>query len=146
MKENGKIDMEKERVIHYSIDKAKEVDYFHKKFLVKRRDLISLIPEEEWRLRAKLIQEELNEYIEANEKGDIVEIADAIADLDFLVNGAYSIHGLIDKHEEIFKEVMRSNMSKLDKDGKPILRADGKIIKSELYEGPHIENVLFKKD
>jgi hypothetical protein len=51
-------------------------------------------------------------------------------------------HGLQDKIAEVFEEIQRSNMSKLDANGQPIYREDGKVMKSELYFRPDIKNVL----
>ena len=87
---------------------------------------------------ARLIQEELDEYREALAAGDIIDIADALSDLLYVVMGTYLSHGLQDKAERLFDEVHRSNMSKLDEDGQPIYRADGKVLKSELYVPPDL--------
>jgi predicted HAD superfamily Cof-like phosphohydrolase len=53
-------------------------------------------------------------------------------------------HGLQDKIVEVFQEIQRSNMSKLDANGKPIYREDGKVLKSELYFRPDIKSILEK--
>jgi len=124
------------------MNKSKLVDAFHKAFKIKTRSKPSLIPIEEWRLRANLIQEELDEYIQANLNSDLVEVADALCDMDFLVNGGYSIHGLVNKEQSVFQEVLNSNMSKLDENGEPILRSDGKVLKSSNYFKPDLRKVL----
>ena len=93
-------------------------------------------------VRARLIQEELDEYREALAAGDIIDIADALSDLLYVVMGTYLSHGLQDKAERLFDEVHRSNMSKLDQDGQPIYRADGKVLKSELYVPPDLAPIL----
>ena len=51
-------------------------------------------------------------------------------------------HGLQDKITEVFEEIQRSNMSKLDKYGKPIYREDGKVMKSDQYFKPNIAAIL----
>lgn len=93
-------------------------------------------------LRYKLMREENEEYLEAAQNGDIVEIADALGDMLYILCGTILKHGLQDKMAEVFREIQRSNMSKLDKDGKPIYREDGKVMKSELYFKPDIAAIL----
>jgi predicted HAD superfamily Cof-like phosphohydrolase len=80
--------------------------------------------------------------LEAAKNGDIVEIADALGDQLYILCGTLLRHGLQLKIEEVFMEIQRSNMSKLDRNGKPIYREDGKVLKSELYFKPDIEKVL----
>lgn len=93
-------------------------------------------------LRYKLMREENEEYLEAAQKGDLVEIADALGDMLYILCGTILKHGLEEKISEVFEEIQRSNMSKLDRDGKPIYREDGKILKSELYFKPDIASIL----
>ncbi|GAP15835.1 uncharacterized protein conserved in bacteria [Longilinea arvoryzae] len=102
------------------------------------------LPPEVVALRVSLIQEELNEYRTAAEAGDLVEIADALSDLMYVVLGTYLAHGLQDAAEDLFAEVQRSNMSKLDENGLPIFRADGKVLKSKLFSAPDLKTVLEK--
>ena len=71
-----------------------------------------------------------------------MEIADALGDQLYILCGTLLRHGLQHKIEEVFMEIQRSNMSKLDRNGKPIYREDGKVLKSELYFKPDIEKVL----
>ena len=59
--------------------------------------------------------------------GELVEIADALTDLLYLVLGTYHSHGLQDIAAELFDEVHRSNMTKLGANGQPVLREDGKV-------------------
>ena len=92
--------------------------------------------------RIKMLREEMEEYIEAAEDEDLVGIADALTDLLYVVLGTYIAHGLHPCVEALFDEVHRSNMTKLDENGAPILRADGKILKSQLYKPPDISSVL----
>lgn len=95
-------------------------------------------------LRYKLMQEENDEYLEAAKNGDLVEIADALGDMMYILCGTILKHGLQHKIEEVFEEIQRSNMSKLDADGNPIYREDGKILKSEMYFKPDIASILDK--
>lgn len=93
-------------------------------------------------LRYKLMREENEEYLEAAENGDIVEIADALGDMLYILCGTILSHGLEDKMVEVFEEIQRSNMSKLDENGKPIYREDGKVLKGNLYFKPQIATIL----
>jgi predicted HAD superfamily Cof-like phosphohydrolase len=96
-------------------------------------------------LRYKLMREENEEYFEAAQKGDLVEVADALGDMLYILCGTILKHGLQDKMEEVFQEIQRSNMSKLDENGKPIYREDGKVLKSALYFKPDIKSILDKQ-
>lgn len=107
----------------------------------------SAVPEgvlstKELRLRHELMREENDEYLAAAEQGDLVEVADALGDQLYILCGTILKHGLQHKIEEVFMEIQRSNMSKLDADGKPIYREDGKVLKSEHYFRPDIAAVL----
>ena len=93
-------------------------------------------------LRHRLMHEENEEYLEACKNGDLVEIADALGDMMYILCGTILSHGLQDKIENIFEEIQRSNMSKLGTDGKPIYREDGKILKGPNYFKPDIKKNL----
>lgn len=93
-------------------------------------------------LRFNLMKEENEEYLEAVQNGDLVEIADALGDMLYILCGTILEHGLQHKIEEVFDEIQRSNMSKLGEDGKPIYREDGKVMKGPNYFKPNIEEVL----
>jgi predicted HAD superfamily Cof-like phosphohydrolase len=93
-------------------------------------------------LRYNLMREENEEYLEAAQAGNVVEIADALGDMLYILCGTMLKHGLQDHMEEVFREIQRSNMSKLGADGRPIYREDGKVLKSELYQKPDIARVL----
>ena len=95
-------------------------------------------------LRHRLMHEENEEYLEACKNGDLVEIADALGDMMYILCGTILSHGLQDKMEDIFEEIQRSNMSKLGDDGKPIYREDGKILKGPKYFKPDIKKNLDK--
>ena len=93
-------------------------------------------------LRYNLMKEENEEYLEAAQNDDIVEIADALGDMLYILCGTIIEHGLQDKIEEVFNEIQRSNMSKLGEDGKPIYREDGKVMKGPNYFKPNFEAIL----
>ncbi|MBK8338842.1 MAG: nucleoside triphosphate pyrophosphohydrolase family protein [Flavobacteriales bacterium] len=93
-------------------------------------------------LRYKLIREENEEYLDAALRGDLVEVADALGDILYILCGTLLKHGLEHKIDEVFREIQRSNMSKLDANGKAIYREDGKVLKSELYFRPDIATIL----
>ncbi|MBS1651612.1 MAG: nucleoside triphosphate pyrophosphohydrolase family protein [Bacteroidetes bacterium] len=125
-------------------DKIKHVEEFHNKFKIGNANELTLISEKDYTLRYNLIKEENEEYLEACKNKDMIEIADALGDQLYILFGTILKHGLQHKIEEVFDEIQRSNMSKLDKNGEPIYRADGKILKSELYFKPNIKDILQK--
>ena len=92
------------------------------------------------RLRYDLIDEELKELGQAIEERNIVEVADALTDLLYVVYGAGHSFGLdLDK---CFEEVHNSNMTKLGPEGKPIYREDGKVMKGPGYRAPDLKTTL----
>lgn len=93
-------------------------------------------------LRHKLMHEENEEYLEAAQEGDLVEVADALGDMLYILCGTIISHGMQYKIEEVFEEIQRSNMSKLDINGNPIYREDGKVMKSDQYFKPNIASIL----
>jgi predicted HAD superfamily Cof-like phosphohydrolase len=129
----------------YLIHKIKYVEEFHEVFQIgNNHEPTATIDQKECELRYNLMKEENEEYLEACRKGDIVEIADALGDQLYILFGTILRHGLQYKIEEVFDEIQRSNMSKLDENGKPIFREDGKVMKSNLYFRPDIKSVLEK--
>lgn len=119
------------------------VETFHNAFGIENNYTPTTeLTEAEILLRYKLMREENEEYMEAAQNGDIVEIADALGDQLYILCGTILKHGLQHKIAEVFQEIQRSNMSKLDADGKPIYREDGKVMKSELYFKPNIKDIL----
>ena len=91
-------------------------------------------------LRYDLIKEELDELSLAIKEKDIIEVADALTDLLYVVYGAGHAFGIdLDK---CFAEVQRSNLSKLDIDGKPIYNENGKVIKGPNYSKPNLKQYL----
>jgi predicted HAD superfamily Cof-like phosphohydrolase len=97
-------------------------------------------------LRHRLMQEENDEYLDACRQKDLTLIADALGDKLYILLGTIIAHGLQDKIGEVFDEIHRSNMSKLDDNGRPIYREDGKILKSNNYFLPDIRSILNKKE
>jgi predicted HAD superfamily Cof-like phosphohydrolase len=119
------------------------VETFHDAFGIQNNySPTTQVSESELELRHRLMAEENDEYLEAAKRGDLVEIADALGDQLYILCGTILKHGMQDKIIEVFEEIQRSNMSKLDADGKPIYREDGKVMKSELYFKPDIAKVL----
>ncbi len=119
------------------------VETFHNAFGIENNySPTTELTEAEILLRYKLMREENEEYLEAAQNGDIVEIADALGDQLYILCGTILKHGLQHKIAEVFQEIQRSNMSKLDANGKPIYREDGKVMKSELYFKPNIKDIL----
>ncbi|MFB9057740.1 hypothetical protein ACFFU9_13415 [Mariniflexile ostreae] len=96
-------------------------------------------------LRFNLMKEENEEYIEAANNNDLVEVADALGDMLYILCGTIIEHGMQYKIEDVFNEIQRSNMSKLGEDGKPIYRADGKVLKGPYYFEPNIKSILDKE-
>ena len=119
------------------------VKLFHKKFNINYLNVPKAnIPEEIKELRFKLMEEENLEYLKASKENDIVEIADALGDMLYILCGTIISHGLQNKIEEIFQEIQSSNMSKLGENGKPIYREDGKVLKGPNYFKPDIGKIL----
>jgi predicted HAD superfamily Cof-like phosphohydrolase len=80
--------------------------------------------------------------LQAAKQGDIVEVADALGDMLYILCGTILKHGMQHKIEEVFQEIQRSNMSKLDENGQPIYREDGKVLKGPNYFKPNINKIL----
>ena len=91
----------------------------------------------------KLAEHLLNEIdFEAAQSNDLVEVADALGDMLYILCGTIIEHGMQHKIESVFDEIQRSNMSKLGSDGSPIYRADGKVMKGPNYFKPNIKAIL----
>jgi predicted HAD superfamily Cof-like phosphohydrolase len=118
---------------------------FHDSFGINNEDEPkAVIDDKAIMLRYKLMREENEEYLEAAQNGDLIEIADALGDMLYILCGTILTHGMQYKIAEVFLEIQRSNMSKLDKNGKPIYREDGKVLKSDQYFKPNIAEILEK--
>lgn len=116
---------------------------FHKAFNLNiNYEPVAHIGEDRNLLRYKLMREENEEYLEAANNGDLVEVADALGDMLYILAGTIIEHGLQHKIDEVFDEIQRSNMSKLGEDGQPIYREDGKVLKGPNYFKPKIGDIL----
>ena len=91
-------------------------------------------------LRVSLIKEELDELIEAMNKKDLVEVADALTDILYVTYGAGHAFGI--NLDDCFEEVQNSNMSKLDENGKPIYNEHGKVMKGPNYFKPNLSKFV----
>lgn len=120
----------------HTIDQVKE---FHEKFGHLIAELPSIPPRAELELRLKLLKEELKELEDGLEAGDVVEVFDALLDLQYVLDGAFLICGMHKIKSIGFTEVHQSNMSKLGRDGKPVYREDGKILKGPDYWKPRLD-------
>ena len=121
------------------------VETFHKAFKIENNyKPTTELSEADIELRHRLMAEENEEYLEAAKNGDLVEIADALGDMLYILCGTILKHGMQNKIEEVFEEIQRSNMSKLDANGQPIYREDGKVMKSDQYFKPNIKAILEK--
>ena len=124
-------------------DKILAVKEFHKAFKLDYLDKPKAdLGMDKNKLRFNLMKEENEEYFEAAIKNDIVEVADALGDMLYILCGTIIEHGIEHKIDEIFREIQNSNMSKLDADGIPIYREDGKVLKGPNYFKPDIERIL----
>lgn len=119
------------------------VELFHRTFgMGVSKEVRADLGEARNRLRFNLMDEENREYLEAVNNNDIVEVADALGDMLYILCGTILEHGMQHKIEEVFQEIQRSNMSKLGQDGKPIYREDGKVLKGPNYFKPDIAGIL----
>ena len=126
-------------------NKISAVELFHNSFgLGVSQAMKADLGEAKNRLRFSLMDEENKEYLEAANNDDLVEVADALGDMLYILCGTILEHGMQCKIEEVFEEIQRSNMSKLGGDGKPIYREDGKVLKGPNYFKPNIKKVLDK--
>ena len=129
-----------------------QVATFHRVFGQNIETQPTLISKETAKLRYDLMNEENDEYFEAVENNDLVEIADALTDQLYILCGTILEHGMQNIIEDCFQEVQRSNMSKLDEEGLPIINGEngvfdktrplGKILKSNNYTPPNLNQFL----
>ena len=119
-----------------------KVGVFMKTFGQEIKNKPSFSTEKINQLRISLIQEEVDELKEAMANNDLLEVADALTDLLYVTYGAGHAFGIdLDK---CFNEVQNSNMSKLDKDGKPIYNQLGKVMKGPNYFKPDLSKFINK--
>ncbi len=113
------------------------VKQFHDTYKIGySNDPIADLGPEKNKLRFKLMSEENEEYLDASNNNDIIEVADALGDMLYILCGTIIEHGMQDIIEPVFDEIQKSNMSKLGKDGNPIFREDGKVMKGPNYFKP----------
>ena len=86
--------------------------------------------------------EENEEYLEAANNNDLVEVADALGDMLYILCGTILTHGMQHIIEDVFAEIQGSNMSKLGLGGKPIYREDGNVMKGPNYRRPDLKQFL----
>lgn len=123
----------------------KAVQEFHKSFgLGIQHKPVAKLSDQKLKLRFDLMAEENEEYLEAAKNNDLIEVADALGDMLYILCGTILEHGMQYKIEEVFSEIQRSNMSKLGKNGKPIYREDGKVMKGPDYFKPNISEIISK--
>ena len=126
-------------------NELKAVAEFHDAFGIESANApVVSLPEQTVLLRHNLMKEENEEYLEAAQNKDLVEVADALGDMLYILCGTILSHGMQHKITEVFNEIQRSNMSKLGADGKPIYREDGKVLKGPNYFKPNIASILNK--
>ena len=118
-----------------------DVRDFHQAFGQRIGEKPEFPDEDERKLRVKLLREEFTEYLDGESFNDLVEVADALADIIYIACGTAVSYGI--PLDDVFAEVHRSNMAKLV-DGKVIRREDGKIQKPEGWTAPNIKKILTK--
>lgn len=109
---------------------------FHTKFGLDAPNKVSYLSPKTAKLRKKLIEEEAKEVRDAIDEGKLTDIAKELADLLYVTYGTAVSMGI--DIEWVFNLVHKSNMSKIDKNGKPLIREDGKILKGPDYYEPEI--------
>ena len=131
------------KINHYIIMKKQieSVKKFHNTYKLGYSETpIANLGNSKNKLRFSLMSEENEEYLEAANNDDIIEVADALGDMLYILCGTIIEHGMQDIIEDVFDEIQRSNMSKLGEDGEPIYREDGKV-----HKGPNYFKPNFKK-
>ncbi len=119
----------------------RQVGDFHRAYgLPVREAPTAAVGPDQVTLRQALIEEEVRELAEAAQAGDLVGVADALADIVYVAYGTAHVYGI--DLDAVLDEVHSSNMTKLGADGRPIRRADGKVLKGPDYRPPDIAAVL----
>ena len=116
------------------------VKNFHLVFQQPIRNEPTLLSTEERMLRVGLIDEEADELHRALTTENLVGSADALGDLLYVTYGTAVQMGI--PIDEVFAEIHRSNMTKLDENGKPIFREDGKVLKGPNFQPPDLKGIL----
>ncbi|MEP6560808.1 MAG: nucleoside triphosphate pyrophosphohydrolase family protein [Nakamurella sp.] len=118
-----------------------QVGEFHRAYGLPVRDSPTVvIGADQVELRLALIEEEVGELAAAARAGDLVGVADALADIVYVAYGTAHVYGI--DLDAVLDEVHASNMTKLGADGSPVRRADGKVLKGPAYVPPNIADLL----
>jgi len=114
---------------------------FHEAFDLPRQALPNAhVAEALAELRVDLLCEEVQEFADATKQRNLVGLADALADIVYVAYGTAITYGI--DLDEVIAEVHLSNMSKLGRSGRPLLRDDGKVLKPPCYRPPDVTRVL----
>lgn len=129
-----------------------QLQEFHNAFLDGNEQIPTLVDERTTNLRYKLLEEENKEYLKACSDGNLVEIADALGDKLYIILGTICKHGMANVIEEVFDRIHKSNMSKLDENGKPVVNGQngvydenqpvGKFLKSTRYQRVNLTDLF----
>ncbi len=114
---------------------------FHLAYGLPTRSRPGFPDHDERDLRANLLKEEIAELWAAEANDDLTEVADALGDIVYIIYGTALAYGI--NLDAVVEEIHRSNMTKLDASGKPVYRADGKVLKSNLFQPPNLERVIY---
>ena len=117
------------------------VKEWHESFDVPVVDAPS-IPKERAQMRLTILEEEVGELRAAVEVGDLIEVLDALCDIQYVRDGTFLEFGLHGVKQDAMEEVHASNMSKLGADGRPVLREDGKVLKGPDFRQPDLARIL----
>ena len=117
------------------------VKAWHEQFRVPVQATPSL-PADRVCMRLDILEEEVRELREAVEAGDLVEVLDALCDIQYVLDGNFLEFGLHGVKQDALEEVHASNMSKLGADGRPVLREDGKVLKGPDFRPPDLQKFL----
>ncbi len=100
------------------------------------------IPKARAQMRLAILEEEVAELRAAVEDGNLVEVLDALCDIQYVLDGTFLEFGLHSLKQAAMEEVHASNMSKLGANGKPVLREDGKVLKGPAFRRPDLARIL----
>lgn len=133
-------------------DKIQKLEIFQKSFNSTFNEKPTLLPIKDFTLRYNLMKEENEEYLEACQDGNMIEVADALGDQLFVLLGTIVSHGMQNIIGDVFNEITASNMSKLDENGNPIINGQngvfeedkpvGKVLKSPNYWKPNLQRIF----
>ncbi|MFF2525637.1 pyrophosphohydrolase domain-containing protein [Streptomyces liangshanensis] len=113
---------------------------FHQAFGLDARTTPAEVPAQLAAHRQELLDEEVGEVAEASRDGALDHLAHELADVVYIAYGTALVHGI--DLDAVIAEIHRANMTKLGPDGRPVLRADGKVLKGEHYRAPDVAEVL----